>query len=302
MLSQNLYKLLQRVEARLQAVASVSEALNTKAVQELLDWCGAQDVPTHEWVTGSRVVFSMDVLETINETLLLLGQPPIHAVRSGQSRGEQALHGNREDKSGSRPKAGRVLVLQADTADAVLPVLQKAQAELVLDVAASQLDLQTPSCLLAIENLDMFYDCLQHQREGRYRLPAECNNALIVFRGHQHDAQTVLELVSHFNAVGKPTFYLGDFDPAGITIALDHAYSHVLVPGLALLQQRGYTESSPPEQQEQFERLLGRSRSWPAGHSLQPYAQVMLEQLRSLRHQRYQGALESVPLPQQTTK
>lgn len=297
--SQKLYNLLQRVEARLQTAASVSESAHSQAARELLDWCRAQDVPTHDWVTASKLLFSPQVLQVINETLQLLGQPPIGTVHSGQNRYQQAQASNREDKNSSRPRAGRVLVLQPDAGNLALTVLQQPQTDLVLDIPADQLDVHTPPCLLVVENLDMFYHCLEHHRSGSQRLPAECDNALIVFRGYQHDAQSVIALVQQFNALGKPTYYLGDFDPAGLNIALDHGYSHLLLPELSLLNQGSYTARIEPKQQEDFERLQRRSRSWPQNHALQAHLQVLLEQQQSLRHQRYRGALESVPLPDQ---
>src|SRR5690606_38059931 len=63
--SQKLYNLLQRVEARLQTAASVSESAHSQAARELLDWCRAQDVPTHDWVTASKLLFSPQVLQVI---------------------------------------------------------------------------------------------------------------------------------------------------------------------------------------------------------------------------------------------
>lgn len=295
--SQNLYNLLQRVELRLQTADRDSLSLKTQAMQELLAWCATHELPTGRWVTGSKVIFDHAVLELINETLQQLGQPTIEQALSGLSRYEQGQLGNREDKNTSRPREGRVLVLQPDASAIGLPILQQSPAELVLDVAVEQLDLQRPVSLLVVENLDMFYRCLQLHRSGEQVLPQLCADALVVYRGHQHDAAAVKALVGYFAATQRPTCYLGDFDPAGLNIALDLGCEHTLLPGLALLQDRSYTERYNPEQQPDFERLLQRSQHWPADLAVQDFLQILLQDQRSLRHQRYRGALECLPLP-----
>lgn len=295
--SQNLYNLLQRVERRLQTTASYSVPLKTQAMRELLGWCAEHEVPTHVWVTGRQAVFDQHVLDRINETLQQLGQPSIEQALSGLSRYEQGQFGNRENKNTSRPKEGRVLVLQSHAAGMKLPVLQQPVPELVLDVAVEQLDLQQPASLLVVENLDMFYLCLALHRSGDQVLPQLCADALVVYRGHQHDAAAVRTLVRYFAARQRPTCYLGDFDPAGLNIALDLGCEHTLLPGLALLQDRSYTERYNPEQQPDFERLLQRSQHWPADLAVQDFLRILLQDQRSLRHQRYRGALECLPLP-----
>ena len=295
--SQNLYNMLQRVEKQLQTTDRYSVSLRTQAIRELLDWCNEHEVSTVSWTTGSKATFDLAVLGVINETLQQLGQPAIDQALSGLNRYEQGRIGSRENKNTSRPKEGRVLVLQPDASGMQLSVLRQPAVDLVLDVAVEQLDLERSASLLVVENLDMFYRCLELHRLGDQRLPEFCDSALIVFRGHQHDVQTVRELVRYFNEHSRPTCYLGDFDPAGLNIALDHDYSHILLPELQLLQRPGYTERYSSRQQEGFERLLHRSCDWSAGHVLQPYMHIMLQQQRSLRHQRYRGALECLPLP-----
>lgn len=298
--SQNLYSLLQRVEERLQTSDSYSVQLKKQAMHELLGWCSEHEVPTANWVTGCQAIFDQCVLGTINETLQQLGRPAIDQARSGLDRYQQSHFGNREDKSGSRPKQGRVLVLQPDASGIQLPVLRQPAADLVLDVAVEQLDLERLASLLVVENLDMFYCCLELHRLDEQCLPESCANSLIVYRGHQHDARSVRELVRYFTEQGRPACYLGDFDPAGLNIALEHGYSHILLPELQLLQRTDYTERYSSGQQADFERLLQRSCDWPAGYALQPYTHIMLQQQRSLRHQRYRGRLECLPLPQPT--
>lgn len=298
--SQNLYNLLQRVEERLQTSVSYSAPLKTQAIRELLDWCAEHELPTSHWVTGNQAIFDHAVLVLINETLRQLGQPAIEQAISGLSRYEQGQLGSREEKTTSRPKEGRVLVLQPDASEVQLSVLLQSAADLILDVAVEQLDLERPASLLVVENLDMFYRCLELHRLGEQRLPESCVNSLIVYRGHQHDARAVRELVRYFIEQGRPACYLGDFDPAGLNIALEHGYSHILLPELQLLQRTDYTERYSSGQQADFERLLRRSCDWPAGYALQPYTHIMLQQQRSLRHQRYRGRLECLPLPQPT--
>lgn len=295
--SQNLYNQLQRVAQRLQTVSRYNLSLKTQAMRELLDWCAAHELPTAHWVTASQAVFDQAVLQLINETLQQLSQPAIEQAISGLSRFEQGQLGNWENKNISRPKQGRVLVLQPKTSTIQLPILQQSPAELVLDVALEQLDLQQPSSLLVVENLDMFYLCLEKHRQGEQLLPECCAEALLVYRGHQHDAAAVKTLVEYFGASQRPTYYLGDFDPAGLNIALDMDFDFMLLPSLALLQNRSYSERYNPEQQQDFERLLQRSQHWPQDHVLQDFLQALLQEQRSLRHQRFAGALECLPLP-----
>lgn len=295
--SQNLYSLLQRIAQRLQSQASDSVSLKTQAMRELVDWCAAHELPTAHWVTASQAVFDQAVLQLINETLQQLGQPSIEQAVSGLSRFEQGQLGNWENKNISRPKQGRVLVLQPNTSAIQLPVLQKTPAELVLDVTVEQLDLQRPSSLLVVENLDMFYLCLEKHRQGEQLLPECCAESLVVYRGHQHDAAAVKTLVEYFVASQRPTYYLGDFDPAGLNIALDMKFDFILLPRLELLHDRTYSERYDSKQQQDFERLLKRSQHWPQDHVVQGFLQALLQEQRSLRHQRFSGALECLPLP-----
>lgn len=291
------YKLLQQVDEKLTTAVSVTRRLDSGNMRELIRWCQTHELPTTDWVSGSQARFDPAVLAAIDELLQQLGQPGINQVHSGQARLEQAQYGNRENKNHGQPMQGRLLVLQPNSAGASLSVLQQPPADLVLDVPLAQLDIDASTHLLVVENLDMFYQCLELHRSGRQLLPSVLSGALIVYRGHQRDSQSILELIQQFRQQAKPAVYLGDFDAPGICIAWQSGCSHLLLPELAFLQQRACAEHNDPDHYREFQRVLRYSEKLSPDERLHDYLQVLLKDLRALRHQQFAGALQCVSIP-----
>lgn len=296
-LSDACYKLLQQTDEKLMTAVSVTRSLRSGSMRELMHWCQTHELPTVGWVSGSQARFEPKVLAAIDELLQQLGQPGINQVHSGQNRLEQALHGNRENKSHGQPMQGRLLVLQENSAQLRVSALQRPPADLVLDVLLTQLETAACTHLLVVENLDMFYQCLELHRNGRQLLPASLAGALIVYRGHQRDSQSVLELVQEFRQQNKPAVYLGDFDAPGICIALQSGCSHLLLPELTFLQQRACAEHNDPDHHREFQRVVRYSEKLSPEDALHDYLQILLKDLRALRHQQFVGALQCVPIP-----
>ena len=299
-LTDHCYKLLQKVRLELQFQPEVVRPMKNASLKHLEKWCQYHDLETLYWLSGSKACFTPQVLSSIDTLLTALGQPLIDQVHSGQSSLEQAKHGYTENKNRSRPMQGRLLVLVSNVDDWQPAGLLQTPTELVLNIHYNQLDLDVYDRLLVVENLDVFCQCLELQREGCYQLPPFYGATLIVYRGHQHDANTVVRLIKTFRLRNKATVYFGDFDAAGLGISLRDGYSHILLPELEFLAEYAHAAHNPSEQLQQIKWLQRRTLDMPANKPLYSYLKIILQEQRGLKQQWYQGALQCLPLLQNT--
>ena len=291
------YSLLQRVHQELELKTEVTRSTSTASTKKLKRWCESHELPTTDWCSGKQARFTTPVLHRINELLSQLNQPAIHEAVAGQRRIEQALMGSRANKSYGRPKQGRLLLLAANKQQWRFPELKKAPTEFFLDVTLEQLDLNAYASVLVVENLDCFYQAIELHRQRHYVLPQSClQKALIIYRGDGHDSATVVKLVKQFRQADKQCVYWGDFDAAGICIALQNHYSHLLLPSLDSLQQHAYAEHNDARQVSQFEWLLQQTQLVQDGSALKPFLNLLRNDMRALKQQAFQGTLQTVPL------
>lgn len=282
------YKLLHKVNDELLLRPQVSRSRKLATVRELIAWCEQHQLPTLNWLTADKLVFTSEVLDSINLLLTQLNWPLIGQVYSGQSRLEQMENSDRESKNLGRPMDNRLLVLLASQKPPqLLPC-----AGLAVDVDLAQISHSNCPALLTVENLDVFYQLLERQQAGYWQLPPQLQQALIVYRGHKQDAASAIAMVKEFRRAGKPAIYLGDFDPAGLHFAIRDGYSHVLLPELEFLRSNCTTQHNPAKQVSQHQWLARQQLS----AQLQPFLALLLEEFRGLLQQRFRGPLQAIAL------
>ena len=72
---------------------------------------------------------------------------------------------------------------------------------------------------------------------------------------------------------------------------------YLLLPELVFLQQRACAEHNDPDHYREFQRVLRYSEKLSPDERLHDYLQVLLKDLRALRHQQFAGALQCVSIP-----
>lgn len=282
------YRLLHKVSDELLLRPQVSRSRKLATVRELIAWCEQHQLPTLDWLTADNMIFTSAVLDSINLLLTQLNWPQIGQVHSGQSRLEQMENHDRESKSLGRPMDNRLLVLLASQQPPqLLPC-----AGLAVDADLAQISHDNCPVLLTVENLDVFYQLLEHQQAGYWQLPQQLQQALIVYRGHHKDAANVNAVVAKYRQAGKPAIYLGDFDPAGLKIAISLGYSHVLLPELEFLRKHCTTQHNPARQVSQHQWLARQQLSV----QMQPFLALLLKDFRGLLQQRFRGPLQAIAL------
>lgn len=93
----------------------------------------------------------------------------------------------------------------------------------LLSVAASEILVEENSTVVLVENgivARYWHQC---------RVPAELSKALMVYRGHTGDAETVREWLGSL-PVGVMKVGYFDFDPAGLGMAVDYGVDAILIP------------------------------------------------------------------------
>ncbi|KKO44323.1 hypothetical protein WG68_15965 [Arsukibacterium ikkense] len=270
---------LRQLQPKVAAQGRVKKATSQKAVQEVLSWCVAQQLPD---VAGNCLqlpvfYFSPQLLKQIAKIQQQLGQPDFRNDYKELQRIDAALASNIEQKSiGVKPRDLRVLVrlLQEE------PLANGLLAQ-VLDIDWQQLPLAQFDALLVVENLDCFYQL------ERFNLALPYQQPLLVYRGDTLCSKGCKALKTACLQQNKPILYFGDFDAKGVSIALNEGYSAMLLPDIATLQQQA-SPAMLPDQQLQF---IAGIKTKSVSHEFLTYLQLLCEQLTGFRQQSMQGML-----------
>ncbi len=108
----------------------------------------------------------------------------------------------------------------------------------------------------------------------------------MVYRGDKTSSQGSKELRKAWLAANKPACYFGDFDPAGVRIALaGKTYQSILLPKLDVLQKTATAAMLP---NEQLKFLPNLAKQTDLTEEFQNYCQT-LQGLKALRQQAMQG-------------
>lgn len=284
---------LQRIQQQLKTQPQVTWKLKGPVIKQLLHWCDAWDLDVNLWPGGKECVFDRPFLLRVEQLLRDEGLPPLGFIASGKTSQQQAMAGLEEHKSvREAPSVHRVLVSLPCPETLQLPGLMQPTQRLELDLDWRQLDAAAFGALLVVENLDCFY---QFNTPDAVPLPEGLQQALIVYRGHAHEAKGCKALKESWAALGKPRIYLGDFDAKGVSIALHEGYSHLLLPEAAWLQQQARALHQPDAQVNELAALRTHLHKLPDDHPLRPLLQLLLNQ-KGLKQQWYSSPLQLTAL------
>lgn len=134
----------------------------------------------------------------------------------------EVAHQFRDDKLAPQ-RPGDDFVLIKGNLPAPLPALPPG---LSLRVPLDTLPLADIQTLVLVENLDSF------DRWQDYRLPAELDNAVVLYRGHGGLARGARQLIGQLPA-SVTLHVFADFDPAGLAIAASTPARGLLIPLLS---------------------------------------------------------------------
>ncbi len=269
---------------RLTSPVSPPVTLKTKDawVGRLIHWCDQQDIDLSQACIADRLQLDHALLQRIDQALEQLGWQKLAFDPRGLSRIEQMQQGAGEHKqAGASPRERRVLMRAHP---GLLPGFSSAPlaCQLALDWDGPSLPLnEGPGRLVAVENLDCFYAVDPAQLKQ-----ADQPAPWVIYRGDQQYRRGSSQLIKRALAAGWFCGYWGDFDLAGVQLALSEGYSHLLLPSLEWLQakaQRGYLD----ERQEAVRPfLITYSQGLSAAHPLTPYLSLLLQDWRGLKQQR----------------
>jgi len=262
-------------EPSVKALGSKPVKTKLKFVQEILNWCIHLDLIAESSLYKHEFILTNQLLNLIATTQRQLNQASFREDLKNKSRLEQAELSDQEQKrKGHSPRYNRFLIRLAQPIASGLNFSAQ-----FIDVHLEQLDLTQFNRLLVVENLDCFYEL------EKFAI-AETPEQLVVYRGDKTSSQGSKELRKAWLAASTPACYFGDFDPAGVRIALaGKTYQSMLLPKLDMLQK---TASAAMLPNEQLKYLPSLAKQTDLTEEFQSYCQT-LQELKALRQQAMQG-------------
>lgn len=262
-------------EPSVKALGNKRIKTNLKTFQEILDWCINLDLIAESSLHKPEFILTGELLNLIADTQRQLNQTCFREDLTNKTRLEQASLSNQEQKrKGRTPRYNRFLMRLPQPIASGLNFSAQ-----FIDIRLEQLDLNQFTRLLVVENLDCFYEL---EKFAITEMPEQ----LVVYRGDKTSSQGTKELRKAWLAANKPACYFGDFDPAGVRIALaGKTYQSILLPKLDLLQKTAKAAMLP---NEQLKFLPNLAKQTDLTEEFQNYCQT-LQGLKALRQQAMQG-------------
>ncbi|MBS3669808.1 DUF7281 domain-containing protein [Vreelandella boliviensis] len=257
-------------------------------VDDVVAWCHQHDIDLATRINSKALRFDAALLAQINDVLESARIAPLGRSLSGLPSSAQAREGVEEDKaSRESPRARRVLVSFPPQPIAGLATEPRA----IRDVDVLGLKLSAFSALIQVENLDSFYAFSPDMAAlGGYA------NPLVVYRGDSHYGGGFSLLAEAWYKTHRPHIYAGDFDPKGVSQAMDSNATHLLLPGIEWLTQNATPLHVPAEQFPYQRRLRKHLAALPAAHPLRDCLTLLLEKQRGLKQQWFGGKMVCVVL------
>lgn len=276
-LSYNALVWLKKLDHRLKAKNCEKKNTDGKIVIQVLRWCTALDlIPTNSLLLPD-FIFTMALLNKISETQQRLKQANFRDDISEQNRIESAQLSDQEIKAaGIRPQQHRVLLHLNQPLVSELGMTIKVVDTDWRNIALTQFDV-----LIVVENQDCFY----HLALFDYS-QCDFHSPLIIYRGDRAYSKGAVALKRYWLKTGKTAIYFGDFDPKGVSIAMNEGYHCMLLPSPDAVLKK----SSPvmfPDVQLKFlpELLKGEIHC-----NFRDYL-LVLEKHQALRQQKMQGEI-----------
>lgn len=276
-LSYNALVWLKKLDHRLKAKNCEKKNTDGKIVIQVLRWCTALDlIPTNSLLLPD-FIFTMALLNKISETQQRLKQANFRDDISEQNRIESAQLSDQEIKAaGIRPQQHRVLLHLNQPLVSELGMTIKVVDTDWRNIALTQFDV-----LIVVENQDCFY----HLALFDYS-QCDFHSPLIIYRGDRAYSKGAVALKRYWLKTGKTAIYFGDFDPKGVSIAMNEGYHCMLLPSPDAVLKK----SSPvmfPDVQLKFlpELLKGEIHCHFRDYLL------VLEKHQALRQQKMQGEI-----------
>ncbi len=220
-LSYNALVWLKKLDHRLKAKNCEKKNTDGKIVIQVLRWCTALDlIPTNSLLLPD-FIFTMALLNKISETQQRLKQANFRDDISEQNRIESAQLSDQEIKAaGIRPQQHRVLLHLNQPLVSELGMTIKVVDTDWRNIALTQFDV-----LIVVENQDCFY----HLALFDYS-QCDFHSPLIIYRGDRAYSKGAVALKRYWLKTGKTAIYFGDFDPKGVSIAMNEGYHCMLLP------------------------------------------------------------------------
>lgn len=259
--------------------------ITTPWVKEVVTWCCEYDLLPAHTTSLHDIIFTSPLLDSIQTQQRLLGHPDIALYTPAPSRMHAAGFSVIEHKGvGKKPRQDRALVRLSAPVES-----QQGMMINVVDVDVNRIPLAHYNQLVVVENLDCFYDVDQ------FTTAIDWSSTLVIYRGDRAYADGAKQLVALWQQRGRDSIYFGDFDIAGVLIALRMRASFMLLPAIDETVSRACEEMLPHDQLRQRQQLEARADSVSA--SFLPYCRLLLNEFRGIRQQNMQGImLSAVPL------
>lgn len=282
-LSYNALVWLKKLDHRLKAKYSEKKKTDGKIVTQVLRWCTALDLIPANSLLLPEFLFTVALLNKISDTQQRLKQANFRDDLSLKSRIESAQLSDQEIKTaGVRPQQHRVLLHLNQ------PLVNELGVTIeVVDTDWRNITLTQFDVLIVVENQDCFYHlALFDYSRCDFRSP------LIIYRGDRAYSKGAAALKNCWLKTGKTAIYFGDFDPKGISIAMNEGYHFMLLPSPDAVIKKSSSVMFPDVQLKFLPELL---RSEIHCH-FRDYL-LVLEKHQALRQQKMQGdILQVVPL------
>ena len=295
-LAPSVRKVLQRVKAQLQKDQRVEREAKLVGMQQLQAWCDQHDLATATWFTAKTVSFDTKVMQTIEQTLHELGLVGLAVDISQQDRFAQSDSGAGEYKTiGLAPTEKRVLMAQANCGAYFPEWVTEAPSQWVMDVDWQTLQLKQFSDVLIVENRDAFYAYFALHPQ-RYILPEQGLNALVIYRGDGDESKGCKALREACVLAGKNLIYFGDYDSAGLNIALNGGYSHIMLPLDAYVFEQANDIAQDAKQIHLAQSVDAFARQLSAEDPLKKLLEHNTKNQKGLRQQAFKGPLQIIAL------
>ncbi|TKU09723.1 hypothetical protein FDW86_06960 [Citrobacter sp. wls828] len=282
-LSYNVLVWLKKLDHRLKAKNYEKKNTDSKIVMQVLRWCTALDLIPANSLLLPDFIFTMALLNKISEAQQRLKQANFRDDISTQNRIESAQLSDQEIKTaGIRPQQYRVLLRLNQTLVNSLGMVIE-----VVDTDWRNITLTQFDVLIVVENQDCFYHlALFDYSQCDFHFP------LIIYRGDRTYSKGAVALKRCWLKTGKTAIYFGDFDPKGVSIAMNEGYHSMLLPSPAVVIKKSSSAMFPDAQLKFLPELLRGE----VHYHFRDYL-LVLEKHQALRQQKMQGdILQVVPL------